>query len=88
MFDEDQMIYLLNLSTQLSDVGSVMYWFKKKAPKASIYAQVLLCLFALTLCSLSLSLCKPLCLSRSGVETLLNGPLFNLRAYRSGVNCT
>lgn len=37
------------------------------------------------------SLCKPLCLSRSGVETcpaLLNGPLFNLQAYRSGVNCT
>lgn len=35
--------------------------------------------------------CKPLCLRRSGVETcpaLLNGPLFNLQAHRSGVNCT
>lgn len=34
---------------------------------------------------------KPLCLGRSGVETcptLLNGPLFNLQACRSGVNCT
>lgn len=58
MFDDDQMIYLLNLSTQLSDVVSMMYWFKKKkkAPKASIYVQVLLCLFVLTLCSLSVNL--------------------------------
>lgn len=57
MFDDDQMIYLLNLSTELSDVVAVMYWFKKKKKKKKNSKSINLCSGPpLTLCSLSVNL--------------------------------